>query len=80
MNEKTGTLQIEANDETSKWNQQQGLNAHQRIQSAVASLLEREGLPAGITERFDALTAMASVVQPCIDTGICSILFERGDC
>jgi hypothetical protein len=57
MDKKPGIAQVETKDETSKWNQQQGSDAHQRIQSAVASLLEEEALPSGITERFDALVS-----------------------
>ncbi len=37
------------------WNQQQQAEARARIQQAVADLLEKEALPSGITERFDAL-------------------------
>jgi hypothetical protein len=37
------------------WNQQQQAEARARIQQAVADLLEKKALPAGITERFDAL-------------------------
>ena len=37
------------------WNQQQETEARARIQQAVADLLEKEALPSGITERFDAL-------------------------
>ncbi len=37
------------------WNQQQQAEARARIQQAIADLLEKEALPAGITERFDAL-------------------------
>ncbi len=36
-------------------NQQQQAEARARIQQAVANLLEKEALPSGITERFDAL-------------------------
>jgi hypothetical protein len=39
------------------WNQQQQAEARKRIQQAVADLLEKEALPSGITERFDALVA-----------------------
>ena len=37
------------------WNDRQQSGARERIQRAVAHLLEEERLPAGITERFDAL-------------------------
>ncbi|SRR5579883_547688 len=37
------------------WNHHQQEQARERIRQAVADLLERESLPAGITERFDAL-------------------------
>ncbi len=37
------------------WNQQREAEARARIQQAVADLLEKEALPSGITERFDAL-------------------------
>jgi hypothetical protein len=37
------------------WNQQQQAEARARIQQSVADLLEKEALPSGITERFDAL-------------------------
>ena len=37
------------------WNQQQQAEARARIQQAVADLLDKEALPSGITERFDAL-------------------------
>lgn len=39
----------------SGWNQQQQQGARERIHQAVASLLDRGTLPAGITDRFDAL-------------------------
>jgi hypothetical protein len=35
--------------------QQQQAEARARIQQAIADLLEKEALPSGITERFDAL-------------------------
>ena len=37
------------------WNQQQEAAARDRIQQAISALLEQATLPAGITERFDAL-------------------------
>ncbi len=43
------------NESESSWNQQQQAEARARIQQAIANLLEKEALPAGITERFDAL-------------------------
>ena len=44
-------------DEKSHWNQQQQTGARERIQQAIADLLEKEALPTGITERFDALVS-----------------------
>lgn len=42
-------------DKGPSWNQQQGAAARDRIQQAIAALLEQAALPSGITERFDAL-------------------------
>jgi len=39
------------------WNHQQQQSARERIQQAVASLLDQETLPSGIAERFKALTS-----------------------
>jgi hypothetical protein len=51
-----GALSPDQPDESEpSWNQQQEAEARARIQQAVADLLEREALPSGITERFDAL-------------------------
>ena len=41
---------------SSRWNQQQQQSARERIQQAVADLLNQETLPSGIMERFNALT------------------------
>ncbi|GEM_PF-1239455 len=41
--------------QTPSWNQQQEAAARNRIQQAIANLLEQAALPSGITERFDAL-------------------------
>jgi hypothetical protein len=42
-------------EEKESWNLQQQESARERIRTAVASLLEQETLPAGISERFKAL-------------------------
>jgi len=48
-----GSSSIE--EEKENWNLQQQEAARERIRTAVASLLEQETLPAGISERFKAL-------------------------
>lgn len=54
----TGKPQTEPIPDTNPeptWNQHQQTQARDRIRLAVAQLLEKETLPSGITERFDAL-------------------------
>ncbi|WP_146141298.1 hypothetical protein [Stenomitos frigidus] len=42
-------------EQAPNWNQQQEAAARDRIQQAIANLLEQAALPTGITKRFDAL-------------------------
>jgi hypothetical protein len=62
LSKKTNSLSFESLNEltepsrTSNWNQQQANTTRTKIQTAIATLLETNSLPAKITDRFQALT------------------------